>query len=678
MTKILFACIVFFTIGNGHAQQTLENANLDQVRYNVAEIALLKKQLRDAPEDSSKAIIMNLLAFSFSNNLDSGIYYNLKALNFSRMVNYQTGELQSLQGLCNLLKHHGITLKAFNIARKGLRASIKYGHKRYEALFLGELGMLYREIDEYNDAKTELRRSRQLYSSIGEKYSSSYMDDNIGQVYLLTNELDSALLLCRAAWKKSLEKDNPHFWITIYSSQNLGNIFLARGNYDSALYYLRYARRIGTFYSHQFNANLAIARVFAQNGEMDSSLRYAEEAMKTALESGVYSFNAEISDFLTNYYHDKDPETSFHFAQQSLAYKDSVYKQGVIVALENFDELDEQEKLFEIQSAAAAYQFKVRLLGLLAGLIALLIIIGILVRNYRQKQRSIILLNEQKQELSEQRAKLENALTDLKATQKQLIHSEKMASLGELTAGIAHEIQNPLNFVNNFSEVNKELISEMESALSTKNFDDVKDLAKSIADNHEKINQHGKRADAIVKSMLQHSRSSSGQNELTDINSLCNEYLRLAYHGYRAKDKSFNVLFETILDPSLPKVSVVPQDIGRVILNLINNAFYAVNEKSAFAKASADEGYEPRVIITSKRMNGKVEVRIKDNGNGITRSIKEKIFQPFFTTKPTGQGTGLGLSLAYDIITKAHGGDLKVETIEGDGAEFIVSLPIQP
>ena len=258
-----------------------------------------------------------------------------------------------------------------------------------------------------------------------------------------------------------------------------------------------------------------------------------------------------------------------------------------------------------------------------------------------------------------------------------------MASLGELTAGIAHEIQNPLNFVNNFSEVNKELISEMESALSTKNFEDVKDLAKSIADNQEKINQHGKRADAIVKSMLQHSRSSSGQKELTDINSLCNEYLRLAYHGFRAKDKSFNSTFETNLDPTLPKVRVVPQEIGRVILNLINNAFYAVNEKSSFAKAYADgasmplrKDYTPTVIISTYKLNDKIEIRVRDNGNGIPDSIKEKIFQPFFTTKPTGQGTGLGLSLAYDIITKAHGGELKVESEEGAGCELIILLPL--
>jgi signal transduction histidine kinase/ligand-binding sensor domain-containing protein len=270
-----------------------------------------------------------------------------------------------------------------------------------------------------------------------------------------------------------------------------------------------------------------------------------------------------------------------------------------------------------------------------------------------------------------QAREIEKAYNELKTTQAQLIQSEKMASLGELTAGIAHEIQNPLNFVNNFSEVNKELADELELEIDKGNYTDAKALAKDIKANEEKINHHGKRADAIVKGMLQHSRSSSGQKELTDINTLCDEYLRLSYHGLRAKDKSFNAKFETDFDSSLPKVNVVPQDIGRVVLNLINNAFYAVNEKR---KANNAE-YEPTVTVSTKKSNDKVLISVKDNGPGIPEHIKEKIFQPFFTTKPTGQGTGLGLSLSYDIV-KAHGGELKVKTKEGEGSEFMIQLPI--
>jgi signal transduction histidine kinase len=247
-----------------------------------------------------------------------------------------------------------------------------------------------------------------------------------------------------------------------------------------------------------------------------------------------------------------------------------------------------------------------------------------------------------------------------------------MASLGELTAGIAHEIQNPLNFVNNFSELNTELLAELEAEINKGNYEEAKLLAHDIRDNETKINHHGKRADAIVKGMLQHSRAGSGQKEPTDLNALADEYFRLAYHGLRAKDKSFNSAMETDFDPSLELVKVVPQDLGRVILNLITNAFYAVNEK----KQQHPDGYEPRVKVSTKKYPERVEIRVADNGMGVPQKVLDKIFQPFFTTKPTGQGTGLGLSMSYDIITKGHGGTLKVNTLEGEYAEFVISLPV--
>src|SRR5260221_450612 len=272
------------------------------------------------------------------------------------------------------------------------------------------------------------------------------------------------------------------------------------------------------------------------------------------------------------------------------------------------------------------------------------------------------------------KGQIEETLTDLKQTQAQLVQSEKMASLGELTAGIAHEIQNPLNFVNNFSEVSNELIDEMNTELATGNLQLATEIAQDLKQNLEKINHHGKRAGDIVKGMLQHSRSSSGVKEPTDINALADEYLRLAYHGLRAKDKSFNAKFETDLDESIGNVNVIPQDIGRVVLNLITNAFYAVTEKKNASTGSAGQSYEPTVFVSTKKNSDTVLISVKDNGNGIPQKVLDKIFQPFFTTKPTGQGTGLGLSLSYDIV-KAHGGELKVETKDGDGAEFIIQLP---
>jgi signal transduction histidine kinase len=281
-----------------------------------------------------------------------------------------------------------------------------------------------------------------------------------------------------------------------------------------------------------------------------------------------------------------------------------------------------------------------------------------------------VLVSERTAELTQQKEELEHTLVELRTMQSQLIQSEKMASLGELTAGIAHEIQNPLNFVNNFSEINIELIGEMEVEIDKGNHDEAKKILSDIHENLQKINQHGNRADGIVKAMLQHSRSSSGVKELVEINKLADEFLRLAYHGLRAKDKSFNASLKADFDTTLEKINVVSEEIGRVILNLLNNAFYAVMDR----KRKKLEGYEPVVSIQTKSVGNHVEIIVSDNGNGIPQKVLDKIFQPFFTTKPTGQGTGLGLSLSYDII-KAHGGDIKVETKEGEGTVFTIVLP---
>jgi len=299
-------------------------------------------------------------------------------------------------------------------------------------------------------------------------------------------------------------------------------------------------------------------------------------------------------------------------------------------------------------------------------------------RTEKVKRTTAILLEETIEELEQKRkaieetnSALQKSLLELKATQAQLIQSEKMASLGELTAGIAHEIQNPLNFVNNFSEVSNELIDEMNEELDKGDIDEAKAIAADVKQNLLKINHHGNRAGEIVKGMLLHSRTSSGIKEPTDINALCDEYLRLAFHGLRAKDKSFNASLETDFDDKLEKINIISQDFGRVILNLLTNAFYSTNEKIKIAGS----GYKPLVRVQTKRLVNKAEITISDNGTGIPQNIIDKIFQPFFTTKPTGQGTGLGLSLSYDIV-KTHGGNIIVQTKEGEGTTFIIELPI--
>lgn len=293
-------------------------------------------------------------------------------------------------------------------------------------------------------------------------------------------------------------------------------------------------------------------------------------------------------------------------------------------------------------------------------------------RNSRQRNKANRLLTVQNAEIEKQKNTVETALSQLKITQTQLVQREKMASLGELTAGVAHEIQNPLNFVNNFSEVSMELVDEMQADLINGSKDDAIAIAADIKQNLEKIRHHGQRADGIVKGMLQHSRASSNTKELTNINQLADEYLRLAYHGLRAKDKSFNAELVTNFSPNLPLVDVVPQDIGRVLLNLLNNAFYAVQQK----QKTAGVDYKPTISISTAIKNKLLVIKVSDNGGGMPDIIKDKIMQPFFTTKPTGEGTGLGLSLSYDIVTKGHGGKIELVSTGDNGTEFSIILPV--
>jgi signal transduction histidine kinase len=343
-------------------------------------------------------------------------------------------------------------------------------------------------------------------------------------------------------------------------------------------------------------------------------------------------------------------------------------------------ETEKKDETIEAQDEKIDRQERTQLLYIGIAILLAVILVGMYftIKSNTKKRKTLLSLNKKlhlnQKALQDSNLKLTNSISELKSTQAQLIQSEKMASLGELTAGIAHEIQNPLNFVNNFSEVSNELIDEVEEERA-KTHDQkdevlVSEILGDIKQNLEKINHHGKRADGIVKGMLAHSSSSKGEKVLTNINILAEEYLKLSYHGLRARDKSFNADFKTDFDADLPKLNVVPQDIGRVLLNLINNAFQACNERSK----KAEVGYTPLVTVTTKlTANGQMLIAISDNASGIPDSIKDKIFQPFFTTKPTGQGTGLGLSLSYDVV-KAHGGELKVESKEGEGTKFMIIL----
>ncbi|HEX6169215.1 MAG TPA: ATP-binding protein, partial [Chitinophagaceae bacterium] len=493
-------------------------------------------------------------------------------------------------------------------------------------------------------------------------YFLYYLYATMGIAYKNLNKLDSAMLIVQNGLSLSKQfgyKENVSRLLTY-----IGEIHFARGNIDTASKY--YHEALPLAYIEKNFVSLVmiyfgLTKSFMVQREKDSSLFYAKKANETLTSVGslagtVWNPATAYENLFQIYKLRNEPDSVYKYMELAMRAKDSLNSNTVKSAAMAQDLfLREQIRLQELEKERIQFRNKIRTYTLLAGIGVLLLLAVTFYRNYRQKQKAKI--------------KIEKAYEELKSTQAQLIQQEKMASLGELTAGIAHEIQNPLNFVNNFSEISNELIEEMKNEMIKGNDEEAKAIVEDVKQNLEKINHHGKRADAIVKGMLQHSRSSSGKKEPTDINALADEYLRLAYHGLRAKDKSFNATTKTDFDETIGKINIIPQDIGRVILNLINNAFYAVDEK----KKQSGEGYEPTVSLSTKRINSKVEIKVADNGNGIPQKVLDKIFQPFFTTKPTGQGTGLGLSISYDIV-RAHGGDIKVETKDKEGTQFIIVL----
>jgi signal transduction histidine kinase len=442
-------------------------------------------------------------------------------------------------------------------------------------------------------------------------------------------------------------------------------------NYDSAAYYYREGIKLCEKFNSPFVGVIfynSLADVFYIKKEMDSCVYYAKKSLALCQEYKYKFYEIYASKLLTNVYDKIDVDSAYKYINIMVAANEEVNNANKGRQFQKVAS-DAGKKEKELEDAKARFQNSLKLYALISLLSFFVIIAIIFWRNNQQRKKANILLTQKKE-------KLESTLSELKSTQQQLIQSEKMASLGELTAGIAHEIQNPLNFVNNFSEVNRELIEEIKSQKSKLKSEELEELLNDIATNEEKINHHGKRADAIVKNMLQHSRISKAQKEPTDINKLADEYLRLSYQGLRAKDKNFNADFKTDFDESIGKINIIPQDIGRVLLNLFNNAFYTVNEKQKTESLTQNIQYKPTVSIQTKKLNDKIEIRVSDNGNGIPQNIIDKIFQPFFTTKPTGEGTGLGLSLAYDIITKEHTGTIKVESKESEGSEFVIQLLI--
>ena len=623
----------------------------------------------------------------FFNDLDSSSIFLKKSFDLSKEINFSYGIARATLSFGEIKRIRGDLVGSVEDHLEALRIFKEIGDRDGESMSYAMLGYSYAEGMDGMTALRFLKEAKDIYVKELSEVDSlqltipSFLFSNLGFAYFLLNELDSAQKYQDLAFSLINNPEEPTP-VKNMVFRRLSNIEFDKGNYGTSINYLKKAIENNILVGNTNHWDIpysfaGIARAYLEMQELDSALHYSYRALSGSKKVGRKLGLLEASELLAEIYKVKgNTDSAFHYLELNSALKDQLFgvdKLNKLVLLLT-EQLEQQQKRQQLENEnrlnLERYRFRLWLLVAFLSVLVLAILLFFFNRNRKAALNS--------------RRSIEKAYDQLKSTQSQLIQSEKMASLGELTAGIAHEIQNPLNFVNNFSEISNELVDEMKEELEESSrqyaagsrqsgeekLNLAKEIASDISQNLEKINHHGKRAADIVKGMLQHSRTSSGQKEPTDINALADEYLRLAYHGLRAKDKSFNAKMNTDFDETIGKINIIPQDIGRVILNLITNAFYVVDEK----KKLLNEGYEPVVSVSTKKMNNLISISVKDNGNGIPKHILDKIFQPFFTTKPTGQGTGLGLSLANDIV-KAHGGELKVVTKEGEGSEFIIILP---
>jgi signal transduction histidine kinase len=664
--KRLFTIILLFFI--------VLNANAQHKKIDTLRLALGK-----ATADTDKLNIDRQLGtIYFISNPDSCIIFSLQAYELATKLKLPIVQARALNNMANAYATMGDYVKGIQFYFRALRINERINNIIGIQTVYNNIGATYVQEADYKNALRYLQLADKIWepyilthklNTASAKQAKDVLYVNFGECYLYTNRIDSAeyyLLYCfRDATKNNFQAliDNVE--------RDLGEVEISRGNKALALKHLRNAlaesRSIDDVEMLSVSY-LSMAKLYHNNKQQDSAEYYAKQALETA-KAGKYEQDVLNAGNVLHKYYDEDnnlPE-AYKYYKLATAAKDSLYSEDRVKQLLSMDFEEKQHKL-EVAAAESAYREEVRTYAMIAGLVVLLLLVIIFWRNGRHRQRANALLQQQKEDI-------EAALAKLQTTQNQLLQSEKMASLGELTAGIAHEIQNPLNFVNNFSEVSIEMIDEMKLELKTGNSDEAISIAEDIQQNLEKINHHGKRADSIVKGMLQHSRASSDTKEPTDINKLADEYLRLAYHGLRAKDKSFNADLITDFNKKLPLVNVVPQDIGRVLLNLFTNAFYAVQQKQKLEKADYKPTIEVATQFSTEHDGRWIIIKVRDNGCGIPEHIKDKIMQPFFTTKPTGEGTGLGLSMSYDIVVKGHGGKIDVLSKYEEYTEFIISIP---
>jgi len=672
MRKILALTLALFLF-------TLFTASAQSKKIDTLRVALNKAT---EPDTLRMNILHELARNYFTSKPDSALLLAQEYYDIAVKLKRVKDQASALNNMANSYTTLGDYVKGFSFYFKAIKLYESINDVQGIVVECSNLGNAYTVKQEYSKALPYLREGLKKWlpyvknhkiTAHNQKEQTALLWLNISEVFLYTHQIDSAELYLQLSYKDSKKNNFDDLLGNI--ERDLGEIEVARGHKAAALQYLRHS--IPYSVSNEDAEMLSVtylstANLYHKYKQQDSAEYYAQKALDAASAQRYLQdvYNAEK--ILYAYYEeDHNLPQAYKYLKLNIATKDSLFSQDKVKQLLSID-FDEKQRQRDIEAAQAQVRNNIRMYILIAGMVILVVLAFIFWRANKARTKAYNLLHKQKDEIDFQKAKVEHTLSELKSTQTQLIQSEKMASLGELTAGIAHEIQNPLNFVNNFAEVNKEMIDDMKAELKGGNVKEALAIADDIQQNEEKISHHGKRADFIVKGMLQHSRTSTGEKQSTNINTLADEFFRLSYHGLRAKDKSFNTELTTHFDKNLPKVNAVQQDMGRVLLNLFNNAFYAVNQKAK----TAGNDYKPEVTISTSSANGQVIINVKDNGIGIPDAIKEKILQPFFTTKPTGEGTGLGLSLSYDILVKGHNGTLDIVSKEGEGSEFIVQLPV--
>jgi two-component system, NtrC family, sensor kinase len=666
MKKKSIILLLFFTVAITNAQQKRNDS--------------LKKALSLTQADTNRLrVLIALGKATFISKPDTALILGQQAYELAEKFNRVEDQARCLNLMANAYATVGDYAKGMQFYFKALRIDESINFIPGILQVYNNIGATYVEKEDYKKALPYLIKAQKLSDSYIATHKSEFNDKwlravillNIGECFLYTHNIDSADRYLRICYDYDNQIKDKTFTGNII--RDLGEVEAAKGNKTAALKYFNESMSDSKNLDNVEMLSityLSMANLYHKYKQQDSAEYYAQKALETARSGGYTQDVLNASKVLYSFYdEDHNLPEAYKYYKVATTAKDSLYNQEKVKQLLSVD-FDERQRQQAIASAQVQYQNTVRTYALIAGLVVLLLLVFVFWRNSKQRQAANQLLQKQKEEI-------QSALSKLELTKDQLIQSEKMASLGELTAGIAHEIQNPLNFVNNFAEVSMEMLAEMKLELKSGNVEEAVNIADDVEQNLEKINHHGKRADGIVKGMLQHSRASSTTKEPTDINKLADEYLRLAYHGLRAKDKSFNAELVTSFNEKLPQLNIVPQDIGRVLLNLFTNAFYAIQQKQKIAGTE----YKPTVevstrLITPPSGGRGVEIKVKDNGNGIPENIKDKIMQPFFTTKPTGEGTGLGLSMSYDIVIKGHAGNLNVLSKDGEYTEFIISIPL--